>query len=205
MRILYTGFSPFGGESINPSFEALKLLPGSIAGAETVIHEIPTEFGRGAEEVLKAVKELSPNAVICVGQAGGRNAVTPEYIGINCRNARIPDNAGNQPVFERIRPEGPDGIFSRLPAAKIAENCRAAGIPAAVSYSAGTYVCNDVLYTLLSETDPGLAAGFIHVPYACSQTAAQPNPAPSLPLETIAEALRIAGETVIKAIGTAGE
>ena len=198
MRILYTGFSPFGGESINPSFEALKLLPEKIAGAEVVIREIPTEFGRGPEAVLKAVKELSPDAVICVGQAGGRASVTPEYIGINCRNARIPDNAGQKPEFERIRPEGPDGIFSRLPVALIAEKCREKGIPAAVSYSAGTYVCNDVLYTLLYETDPGLPAGFIHVPYACSQTAAQPNPAASLPLETIAEALRIAGETVLE-------
>ena len=190
MRILYTGFSPFGGESINPSFEALKLLPEKIAGAEVVIREIPTEFGRGPEAVLKAVKELSPDAVICVGQAGGRASVTPEYIGINCRNARIPDNAGQKPEFERIRPEGPDGIFSRLPVALIAEKCREKGIPAAVSYSAGTYVCNDLMYALLrTYENTAVRAGFIHVPCLPEQAG---DKYPSMTKEEIVMALEAA-------------
>lgn len=202
MKILYTGFDPFGGERVNPSFEAVRLLPDTVAGAEVLRLEIPTVFGEGARVLSEALEKLRPDAVICVGQAGGRAAVTPEYIAINCRDARIPDNAGQQPRGEKIRPDGPDGIITRLPVRSIVERCRADGIPAAVSYTAGTFVCNELMYTLLAairERYPEMVGGFVHVPYSTAQAAAQAVPAPGMDPGMMAEALRIAGELTLRA------
>ena len=202
MRILYTGFTPFGGESVNPSFEALRLLPDTLAGAELMRLEIPTEFGRGAQTLRAALAEYRPEVVICVGQAGGRAAVTPELAALNHRHARIPDNAGFRPLEQPICADGPAAYFSRLPVYRIAERLRERGIPAAVSYSAGTYVCNELMYCLLREAEreyPAMVCGFIHVPYSLEQAAAQAAPAPGMPLALIAEALRLAGELSVEA------
>lgn len=201
MRILYTGFDPFGGERVNPSFEALRLLPDSVAGAEVLRLEVPTVFGEGARVLLEALEKLRPDVVICVGQAGGRACITPEYVAVNCRDARIPDNAGQQPQGEPIRPDGPDGIFTRLPVRRIVERCRECSIPAAVSYTAGTFVCNELMYMLLTalrEKYPLTLGGFVHVPYSTAQAAVQTVPAPGLELGMIADALRIAGEESIR-------
>ena len=148
-KLLITGFDPFGGESINPSWEAVKLLPEVIGEFEVHRMEIPTVVGVAAQIVLDKASQISPDVILCVGQAGGRSAVTPERIGINIRSARIPDNAGNQPVEELIIPDGPDGIFSTVPVAKMAQAIQDAGLPGAVSNTAGAFVCNDTLYLLL--------------------------------------------------------
>ena len=200
MKILYTGFEPFGGECTNPSFEAIRLLPGKIAGAEVIRLEIPVVFGKAEEAVLRAVETHRPEFVICVGQAGGRAAVTPEYAAINYRCARIPDNAGQQPFDERIIPGGPAAYFTKLPVHEIVRKCVERGIPAAVSYSAGTFVCNEVMYTLLHAVEsrfPHLIGGFLHVPYSPEQAAVKTPVPPCMDLHKIADALFFAGEVSI--------
>lgn len=202
MKILYTGFEPFGGEAVNPSYEALRLLPEMIGGAEVLRLRIPTEFGRGAAVLSEALARWRPDCVICVGQAAGRAAVTPEVVAINLRDARIPDNAGNQPRDSRVDEDGPAAFFTRLPARRIVERCRARGIPAALSYTAGTFVCNELMYCLLREAGaryPDMVCGFIHVPCAPEQAAAQAAPQPSMTLAMMAEALEIAGEESLAA------
>ena len=172
MVILYTGFEPFGGETANPSWEAVRLLPETIAGAELVRLELPVEFGRGPQLLREAMARYRPGVVICVGQAGGRAAVTPEYVAVNVCHARIPDNVGHQPLESRIADDGPAGYLSRLPVYRIAERCRENGIPAAVSYTAGAFTCNELMYCLLREAElryPEMVCGFIHVPYSAEQ------------------------------------
>ena len=168
--LLITGFDPFGGGNVNPSWEAVKLLPEQMG--EYKIHKlaIPTIFGTAAEMILAEAQQLHPDVIISVGLAGGRDAVTPERIAVNIRDARIPDNRGFQPRGERVAPEGPAAYFSTLPVERMVENIRQAGIPAAVSNTAGTFVCNDVLYTLLHRFDgTAVRVCFIHVPYLPSQ------------------------------------
>ena len=186
-KLLITGFDPFGGGMVNPSWEAVKLLPGTIGDYEVYKLEIPTVFGLAADKVLRKAEEVCPDVILCIGQAGGRNAVTPERIGINMRNARIPDNTGNHPVEKGIAADGPDGIFSTVPVAKMAQAIQDAGLPGAVSNTAGTFVCNDTLYTLLHHyAGTSVRVGFIHVPYLPEQGS------PSMPLEQIAQALAAA-------------
>ena len=126
MKVLLTGFDPFGGESVNPAFEAIKLLPSTIAGAEIVYVEIPTEFKKSAPAVEAAIKEHNPDIVINVGQAGGRSCVTVEKVGINLADARIPDNAGDQPLDEPLQADGPTGYFATIPVNAMVQNVRAA-------------------------------------------------------------------------------
>ncbi|MBM6774936.1 pyroglutamyl-peptidase I [Olsenella profusa] len=173
MKVLVTGFEPFGGATINPAWEAVSRLPQEIAGAEVARTQIPVVFGKDAAAVEAAIDAERPDLVLCVGQAGGRSHITPEFVGINFANARIPDNEGNQPVG-RLEPEGPDAYFATLPVFAMVDAARAAGVPAAVSYTAGTYCCNEVLYELmhmLATRHPGVRGGFVHVPYATEQTA----------------------------------
>ena len=153
MKILFTGFDPFGGETINPAFEAVKLLPEEVAGAEVIKVEIPTVFRKGAAKLKAAVEKYKPDFVICVGQAGGRASVTPEFVGINYQDARIPDNDGLQPIGEIIMEDGDRAYFTKLPVKAIVAELQKTGIPASVSYTAGTYVCNDVMYHLLYYID----------------------------------------------------
>lgn len=148
-KLLITGFDPFGGEQINPSWEAVKGLPERIGAYELTKLRIPTVFGTAAQTVLDKAAEVLPDVILCIGQAGGRGAVTPERIGINIRRAKIPDNAGNRPETEPVVPAGPDGIFSTVPVDAMAAAICGAGLPGAVSNTAGTFVCNDTLYTLL--------------------------------------------------------
>ena len=172
MKVLLTGFDPFGGESVNPAFEAIKLLPDTIAGAEIVKVEIPTEFTRSISCVEAAIKEHNPDVVINVGQAGGRACVTVEKVGINLADARIPDNAGEQPSDEPLQADGPTAYFATIPVKAMVQNVREHGLPCHVSFTAGTYVCNCVMYNVLhlcATKYPNIRAGFIHVPFACEQ------------------------------------
>lgn len=153
MKILITGFDPFGGENVNPAYEAVKLLPDTIAGAEIIKLEVPTRFHRAGAVLEDAMQRHKPDTVICVGQAGGRAAITPEKVAINLMDGRIPDNAGYQPVDAPIREDGETAYFTSLPVKAMVQRMRDAGIPAAVSYTAGTYVCNYLLYTLLYLID----------------------------------------------------
>ena len=203
MKILLTGFDPFDREKVNPAFEAVKLLPDTIAGAQIVKLEVPTQFVRAGEVLEAAMAEHKPDVVICVGQAGGRAAITPEKVAINLMDGRIPDNAGYQPVDVPIRADGPAAYFATLPVKAMVQRMRDAGIPAAVSYTAGTYVCNYLLYTLLYLIDkkyPNVRGGFIHVPYAMEQVINKPLGTPSMDLRQIARGL----ETAVEAVAACG-
>jgi len=171
MKTLFiTGFEPFGGETINPSWEAVSRLPEEINGYRLTKLRIPVVFGTAAQCVIEAAEEIAPDVILCIGQAGGRKAITPELVGINLRHASIPDNDGNQPQDEPIIPSGACAHFSTLPVRRMAEAIRTAGIPSQVSYSAGAYVCNDLLYTLLSHFEGRhTKVGFIHIPYSAEQ------------------------------------
>ena len=160
---------------------------------------LPTSFRRAGETLLEAVDAWRPEAVVCVGQAGGRKTVTPEKIAINYIDARIPDNDGAQPADVPIRADGPAAYFATLPVRAIDEAIRAAGVPCAVSYSAGCYVCNFVMYTLLdhlAQTAPDVLGGFIHVPYAAEQTAGKPAGTPSLTVAQMTQALTCAAGVI---------
>ena len=186
-KLLITGFDPFGGESVNPSWEAVKLLPDQIG--EYTLHklQIPTVFGLAPQTVLEKAAEVNPDVIICVGQAGTRSAVTPERIGINVRDARIPDNQGRIPCDEAIVPGGPDGLFSTLPVKAMISAICDAGLPGAVSNTAGTFVCNEVLCSLLHRyAGTPVRCGFIHVPWLPEQGS------PSLALHDTVRALAAA-------------
>jgi len=200
MKILMTGFDPFGGETVNPAFEAVKLLPDTIADAEIIKLEIPTVFSKCAPVVEAAIKAHRPDVVISVGQAGGRSCVTVERVAINLAEARIPDNDGVQPVDEPLQAGGAPAYFATIPVKAVVQNIRDHKIPCHLSYSAGTYVCNCVMYNVLymaSVRYPGLRAGFIHVPYAAAQAASKPAGTPFMSLEQIAESLAYAVEAVV--------
>lgn len=201
MKVLVTGFDPFGGESINPAFEAVKMLPDEIAGAEIVKLEIPTVFRKEADKLRSAIQKEKPDIVICVGQAGGRAGISIEKVAINLADARIPDNEGNQPVDEPIKEDGPAAYFATVPVKAMAANVEENGIPAHVSYTAGTFVCNDIMYNLLYMLDKefhGIRGGFIHVPFDTKQIKGKPNTTPSMPVATISEGLKYAIEAAIK-------
>ena len=190
MKILLTAFDPFGGESINPAQEVAAALPERIGGAEIVKLWIPTVFDKAAEMTARAMDELRPDAVVSLGQAGGRKAVTPERIAINWMDARIPDNAGQQPVDAPIVPSGPAAYFATVPVKDMVRAIQEAGVPSELSNSAGTYVCNHLLYCVLHHAGPGVRAGFIHVPCIPEQTAGTDRP--SLPLAQLVAALEAA-------------
>ena len=189
-KILITGFDPFGGETVNPSWEAVRMLPDRMDGLRIEKMQIPTVFGKAAQTVFAAAEALEPDVILCVGQAGGRSGVTPEVIGINLREARIPDNAGNRPVNCPVVEGGPAAYFSTAPVREMVKAISDAGIPASLSCSAGTFVCNDVLYTLLHRySNTPVQVGFIHVPFLPEQ--ADEN-VPSLAQERIVAALTAA-------------
>jgi len=201
MKILVTGFDPFDREKLNPAYEAVKLLPAKICGAEIIKKEIPTVFAKCADVVEKAIEKHNPDYVICVGQAGGRSCISVEKVAINFAEARIPDNEGNQPLDKAIVPDGPAAYFSTLPVKAMVENVRSHGIPSHLSYSAGTFVCNDVMYRLLyllAEKYHHIKGGFIHVPYTLSQAAAKSDGTAGWDEKTIAKGLEYAIEAVVK-------
>ena len=195
MKILITGFDPFDKEKINPAYEAVKLLPDKIGNAEIVKLEIPTVFGKGGTEVEKAIESCMPDCVICVGQAGGRSSITVEKVAINYIDARIADNEGNQPINTAIVPNGPAAYFSTLPVRSMVENMRSNGVPANLSFTAGTFVCNEVMYRLLHLTHTKyhhIKGGFIHVPYTTQQAATKADGTASMDENTIAKGLEYA-------------
>ncbi len=191
-KLLITGFEPFGGEEINPSWEAVSRLPDEINEYTLTKLLIPVVFGKAAESVLRAAEEVSPDVILCIGQAGGRGAITPELVAINLRYAKIPDNAGFQPQDEPIIEGGPRAYFSTLPARAMAEAVSLSGIVSQVSYSVGVYVCNDLLYTLLSHFEgTQTRVGFIHIPYSKEQ-----GKEPSMELSEMVRGLTVAIENI---------
>ncbi|MBQ4047850.1 MAG: pyroglutamyl-peptidase I [Clostridia bacterium] len=192
--LLITGFDPFGGEAVNPSWEAVARLPDRIGDWRVEKRQIPTQFGQAAETVLAAAAECMPNVILCVGQAGGRSSVTPEVVAINLRKATIADNAGQQPRNEPVVAGAREAYFATVPVREMLAAIKARGIPAALSYSAGAFVCNDTLYQLLHHyCGTPTRVGFIHVPFLPEQAQ---NGQPSLALETITEALAAAIEAL---------
>jgi pyroglutamyl-peptidase len=196
-KVLITGFDPFDKETVNPSWEAAKQLNG-LETDEAIItaEQIPTVFRTALDTLRKAIQKHQPDIVICVGQAGGRMQITPERVAINLADARIPDNEGHQPIDEEISPRGPAAYWTGLPVKRMTAKMKENGIPAAVSYTAGTFVCNYLFYGLMdhiSRTSPHIRGGFIHIPFIPEQTI--DNTAPSLSLDTIVRALRIAAVT----------
>ena len=193
MKVLITGFEPFDGEKINPAWEAVKLLPTQIGNAEIIKLEIPTVFKKSSDKLIENIKSLSPDVVICVGQAGGRYEFCLERVAINIDDGRIPDNSGYQPQEEPIDPNGPTAYFSTLPIKNIVKTLKKSMIPSVVSNTAGTYVCNHIMYSLLhyiSQNNLKIKGGFIHVPYVPEQVLDKKN-APYMELNTIARALEI--------------
>lgn len=201
MKVLITGFDPFGGESINPAYEAVKLLPDTVAGAQVIKLEIPTIFNKAGEAVEEGIKEHNPDVVICVGQAGGRSSITIEKVAINLQEARIPDNSGEQPLDLPIKTDGENAYFTNLPCKAVVKEIREAGIPAHISYTAGTFVCNDVMYNLLYMIDKKynhIRGGFIHVPYVMSQVVEKPMGTCAMSTETIAKGLELAIKAIVE-------
>lgn len=200
MKILVTGFDPFGGATINPAYEAVKLIPDVVEGANIVKIEIPTVFGRDEAVVKAAIEEHRPDVVVCVGQAGGRSGITVEKVAINLMEARIPDNEGNQPIDTPIKEDGETAYFASVPVKSMVQYMNNARIPARVSYTAGTYVCNDIMYRLMYMIDkeyPGMRGGFVHVPYLPEQTVDLPDGTPSMSSETIAEGITLGLKAII--------
>ena len=200
MKILLTAFEPFAGERVNPAMEAAALLGNRVAGAELVCVSVPVVFGKSVEVVTAAIRREKPDAVLCIGQAGGRFELTPERVAINLDDARIPDEEGNRPVDQPICPEGPAAFFSTLPVKAMVSAIREKGIPASVSNTAGTFVCNHLMYgvlSYLSETGQQIPAGFMHVPYLPSQVLNKPN-TPSLSLGDITAGLAAAIGAIIE-------
>ncbi len=188
--LLITGFEPFGGQNINPAWEAVSLLPDRIGDIEIHKLRVPVVYEEAASRAKEAAGKLSPDFVICVGQAGGRSSITPEMIAVNLRYAKIPDNAGVLLKDVPIREGGAPAFFATLPVRKMAEKVSETGIPASVSLSAGAFVCNDLFY-LMSEHFAGTKTGvaFIHVPFLPEQ--AEDGRYPSLPLDDMVRALTL--------------
>lgn len=193
-KVLITGFEPFGGERVNPSWEVVKQLNDmELAGARIIARQLPCVFGEALEALNTAIDEVQPVMVLAIGQAGGRTDITLERVAINVDDARIPDNQGQQPIDEPIVESGPAAYFSTLPIKAMVGSMREAGIPASVSQTAGTYVCNHVMYGLLHRLSDqqAIKGGFIHIPYLPEQAAAHLG-APSMAATTVLFALELA-------------
>ena len=200
MKILVTGFDPFGGEKINPALEAVKLLPNEILGSEIIKLEIPTVFRKSYDVLKEAVIENKPDVVISVGQASGRFGITPERVAINIDDARIADNEGNQPIDERIFEDGKEAYFSNLPIKAMVAEIKENGLPASVSNTAGTFVCNHIMYSIMYMIDKeftNVKGGFIHVPCIPAQVVDKVG-VPSMSVEDISKGLEYALRAVIK-------
>ena len=203
MKILVTGFDPFGSDKINPAIEAVKRLPDTIKGAKIIKLEIPTVFNKSAQVVHQAIVKEQPDYVLNVGQAGGRSALTPERVAININDGRIPDNDGYQPLDEPIQLDGDTAYFTQLPIKAMAKAIRAAGLPAIVSNTAGTYVCNHIFYQvqyMRAKEFPKLKAGFIHIPFLPEQVITRPNQ-PSMALADIVKGLTAAIGAIVERDG----
>lgn len=195
MKLLLTAFDPFGGDAINPALEAVKLVAGKIGRFDIVKLEVPTVFRKSIDTVAKAIEEEKPDVVLCIGQAGGRFEITPERVAINVDDARIKDNEGNQPIDTKIFEDGENAYFTTLPIKAMVEAIREANLPAAVSNTAGTFVCNHLMYGVLytlAKKYPHIKGGFTHVPFIPAQVARRTPVAPYMALEDIKRGLEAA-------------
>ena len=200
--VLLTGFDPFGGDAVNPSWLAVERLRGEIlAGHRIETAQLPTAFGRAPQALRAAIRRHRPALVLCIGQAGGRSAISFERVAINVIDARIPDNDGAQPVDVAIAKGGPAAYFSTLPIKSLRAALLATGVPAEISQTAGTFVCNQVFYALMRSLArlpaPRPRGGFVHVPFVPEQTVGRGD-VPSMPLDTMVVGLRIAIETALR-------
>lgn len=204
MNIVLTGFEPFDQDTVNPSWEVARALAGwtlEAGGVSATVHavQLPCVFGQAARVLRQAMQEHQPQLVVCLGLAGTRSDITPERVAINVDDARIPDNAGAQPIDQPVVADGPVAYWSTLPIKAIARDLRAAGIPVSVSNTAGSFVCNHVFYALMHAlTSQGLQArgGFVHVPLLPQQAARIPG-APSMALATQVEGIQVLLRTAL--------
>lgn len=200
MKILVTGFDPFGGEKINPALEAVKGLADTIKGAEIKKLEIPTVFGKSADVVKAAIEEFKPDYVLNIGQAGGRFAISPERVAINVDDARIADNEGNQPIDVAIKEDGEAAYFTQLPVKAMVTAIKKAGVPGEVSNTAGTFVCNHIMYQaqyMIHKNYPEIKGGFIHVPYIPEQVVDKVGQ-PAMSLSDMTKGLTAAIEAIVE-------
>ena len=200
--ILVTGFEPFGGEKINPSWEAVSLLSDHSGPFAVLKKRLPCAFGPAEAALKEALDQYAPAVTLCVGQAGGAGGLRLERAALNLRDARIPDNAGFMPRDEAVVPGGPSAYFSTLPLRLMEEALKKQQLPVTLSLSAGSYVCNSVMYFLLHRLSAGSGiGGFIHVPYLPEQALCHPGAA-SMPLSDMARGLQICLETAACAPGS---
>lgn len=200
MKLLLTGFEPFGQESVNPSWEAVKAIPDMVEGVEVVKVRLPVTFKGAAVMLEQAVDEFRPDVVLSVGLGGGRSEVNIERVAINMADSKKPDNEGYRPEEMPVRAEAPDAYFSNLPVKRLVEVLHEAGVPAVVSNSAGAYVCNSVFYTalhLVHNKYPDMRVGFVHIPYLPCQVV-EKSKQPSMASETVVLAL----ETILHTLAT---
>ena len=200
MKILLTAFEPFGGDTVNPAQEAVALVADTVAGAQIVKIDVPVVFGKAIETVRAAMEREQPDAVLCIGQAGGRIGLTPERVAINCDDGRIPDNEGNQPVDQPVMADGAPAYFATLPVKAMVNAIKAAGVPASLSNTAGTYVCNHLMYGVLyhiAKSYPAMRGGFMHVPFLHEQVANRPN-TPSLSKADIVVGIEAALKAIVE-------
>ncbi|MGF2144215.1 pyroglutamyl-peptidase I [Vagococcus fluvialis] len=205
MKILVTGFDPFGQDTMNPAIEAVKRLPDTISGAEIIKLEIPTVFNKSAEVTREVMAKHDVDYVLNIGQAGGRFDLTPERVAINLDDARIPDNEGNQPIDVEIKADGESAYFSQHPVKAMVTAIKNAGLPASVSNTAGTFVCNHIMYQSLYLTHkefPKAKAGFMHVPFLPEQVLERPG-MPAMSLEDITRGIVAAIEAIVEFDGKA--
>lgn len=196
MKVMVTGFEPFGGESTNPSWEAVRGLPEEIGGAEVVKYKLPVTFKGVRELIPKLIVKERPDIIILTGQAGGRVNITVERVAINVMDSENPDNEGYRPEDEPVFEGAPAAYFATIPVKKVVSAIRNAGIPASISNTAGTYVCNAAMFTALHTVEVAgmeTTVGFIHVPFSFEQALHKPRP--SMPLEVIRRAI----ETAVRA------
>ncbi len=194
MKILLTAFDPFDGETTNPALEAVKAVDTGKLAAEVRKIEVPTVFGKSIDRVAKEIRAWQPDLVLAVGQAGGRSGLTLERVAINQDDARIPDNEGQAPIDRTIRSDGPAAYFSTLPIKAMVEEIRKGKLPASVSNSAGTFVCNHLMYGILYTLDkecPRARGGFLHVPFIPDQVVDRPT-MPSMALRDMARGIELA-------------
>src|SRR5699024_4662649 len=199
MKILVTGFDPFGDDIINPAIEAVKKLPDTIDGVEIIKLEIPTVFYKSADVVKEKIEKEHPDYVLNIGQAGGRYELTPERVAINVDDARIADNEGQQPIDKPIKEDGDPAYFSQLPIKAMVDYMKKENIPASVSNSAGTFVCNHIMYQTLylaMTQFPDIKAGFMHIPFLSKQIVESPN-TPAMSLDDIVKGITAALKAII--------
>ena len=199
MKILVTGFDPFGGQEVNPAIEAVKMLEDEIEGARIIKIQIPTVFHKSKDIVEKKLREIKPDVILSIGQAGGRNAISIERVAINIDDARIKDNEGNQPIDQVIQTDGSPAYFSNLPIKAMVDEIKKENIPASISNSAGTFVCNHIMYQnlYLAEKYGNIKAGFIHVPFLPNQVLEDTSKG-SMSLDNIVKGLSAAIRAIVK-------